>query len=194
MIIVPAYLPPVSFFKKIINLKTLYFSISTNYQKQTYRNRCIICTPNGIQNLIIPIKHNQNNKSYNKTEIYNQLNWQKNHWKAIKSAYNSSPFFEYYLDDFDLFYKKEYKFLYNFNYDIFLQILKCIELNINVRKTNKIVNYIDLKKILDPKKNRENYNNYSQVFIRKNGFHSDLSIIDLIFNLGPRTNEYLNSI
>ena len=194
MIIVPAYLPPVSFFKKIINLKTLYFSISTNYQKQTYRNRCIICTPNGIQNLIIPIKHNQNNKSYNKTEIYNQLNWQKNHWKAIKSAYNSSPFFEYYLDDFDLFYKKEYKLLYNFNYDIFLQILKCIELNINVRKTNKIVNYIDLKKILDPKKNRENYNNYSQVFIRKNGFHSDLSIIDLIFNLGPRTNEYLNSI
>ena len=194
MIIVPAYLPPVSFFKKIINLKTLYFSMSTNYQKQTYRNRCIICTPNGIQNLIIPIKHNQNNKSYNKTEIYNQLNWQKNHWKAIKSAYNSSPFFEYYLDDFDLFYKKEYKLLYNFNYDIFLQILKCIELNINVRKTNKIVNYIDLKKILDPKKNRENYNNYSQVFIRKNGFHSDLSIIDLIFNLGPRTNEYLNSI
>tara|TARA_B100001093_G_scaffold510187_1_gene575601 strand:+ start:104 stop:688 length:585 start_codon:yes stop_codon:yes gene_type:complete len=194
MIIVPAYLPPVSFFKKIINLKTLYFSISTNYQKQTYRNRCIICTPNGIQNLIIPIKHNQNNKSYNKTEIYNQLNWQKNHWKAIKSAYNSSPFFEYYLDDFDLFYKKEYKLLYNFNYDIFLQILKCIELNINVRKTNKIVNYIDLKKILDPKKDRENYNNYSQVFIRKNGFHSDLSIIDLIFNLGPRTNEYLNSI
>ena len=194
MIIVPAYLPPVSFFKKIINLKTLYFSISTNYQKQTYRNRCIICTPNGIQNLIIPIKHNQNNKSYNKTEIYNQLNWQKNHWKAIKSAYNSSPFFEYYLDDFDLFYKKEYKLLYNFNYDIFLQILKCIELNINVRKTNKTVNYIDLKKILDPKKDRENYNNYSQVFIRKNGFHSDLSIIDLIFNLGPRTNEYLNSI
>ena len=194
MIIVPAYLPPVSFFKKIINLKTLYFSVSTNYQKQTYRNRCIICTPNGIQNLIIPIKHNQNNKSYNKTEIYNQLNWQKNHWKAIKSAYNSSPFFEYYLDDFDLFYKKEYKLLYNFNYDIFLQILKCIELNINVRKTNKIVNYIDLKKILDPKKDRENYNNYSQVFIRKNGFHSDLSIIDLIFNLGPRTNEYLNSI
>ena len=194
MIIVPAYLPPVSFFKKIINLKTLYFSISTNYQKQTYRNRCIICTPNGIQNLIIPIKHNQNNKSYNKTEIYNQLNWQKNHWKAIKSAYNSSPFFEYYLDDFDLFYKKEYKLLYNFNYDIFLQILKCIELNINVRKTNKIVNYIDLKKILDPKKDRENYNNYSQVFIKKNGFHSDLSIIDLIFNLGPRTNEYLNSI
>ena len=194
MIIVPAYLPPVSFFKKIINLKTLYFSMSTNYQKQTYRNRCIICTPNGTQNLIIPIKHNQNNKSYNKTEIYNQLNWQKNHWKAIKSAYNSSPFFEYYLDDFDLFYKKEYKLLYNFNYDIFLQILKCIELNINVRKTNKIVNYIDLKKILDPKKDRENYNNYSQVFIRKNGFHSDLSIIDLIFNLGPRTNEYLNSI
>ena len=194
MVIVPAYLPPVSFFKKIINLKTLYFSISTNYQKQTYRNRCIICTPNGIQNLIIPIKHNQNNKSYNKTEIYNQLNWQKNHWKAIKSAYNSSPFFEYYLDDFDLFFKKEYKLLYNFNYDIFLQILKCIELNINVRKTNKIVNYIDLKKILDPKKDRENYNNYSQVFIRKNGFHSDLSIIDLIFNLGPRTIEYLNSI
>ena len=92
------------------------------------------------------------------------------------------------------FFKKEYKLLYNFNYDIFLQILKCIELNINVRKTNKIVNYIDLKKILDPKKDRENYNNYSQVFIRKNGFHSDLSIIDLIFNLGPRTNEYLNSI
>ena len=194
MVIVPAYLPPVSFFKKIINLKTLHLSRSTNYQKQTYRNRCIISTPNGMHNLIIPIKHNQNNKSYTKTEIYNQLNWQKNHWKAIKSAYNSSPFFEYYLDDFYHFYKKEYKLLYNFNYDIFIQILKCVELNISVRETNKIVDYKELKKILDPKKERENYKNYSQVFIKKNGFQSDLSIIDLIFNLGPRTNEYLNSI
>ena len=194
MIIVPAYLPPVSFFKKIINLKTLHFSVSTNYQKQTYRNRCIISTASGIQNLIIPIKHNQNKKSYSKTEIYNQLNWQKNHWKAIKSAYNSSPFFEYYSDDFYLFYEKEYKLLYNFNHDIFLQILKCIELNVSLKKTNKIVDYIELKKILDPKKDREKYKNYSQVFMRQNGFQSDLSIIDLIFNLGPRTNDYLNSI
>ena len=98
------------------------------------------------------------------------------------------------MDDFYHFYKKEYKLLYNFNHDIFLQILKCVELNISVRETNKIVDYIELKRILDPKKEREIYKNYNQVFMKKNGFQSDLSIIDLIFNLGPRTNEYLNSI
>lgn len=194
MVIVPGYLPPISFFKKIINSESIYLCKSTSYQKQTYRNRCIISTSNGIQKLTIPIKHNLKNKSYTNTQIYNESNWQKNHWRAIKSAYNSSPFFEYYVDDFYPFYKKKYKFLYDYNYEMLTHIFKLTELNIIIKNSGKTRDYGEINELLNPKREREEFKSYSQVFVNKNGFQSDLSIVDLIFNLGPETNEYLNSI
>ena len=194
MVIIPGYLPPISFFKKIINLKTIYLCKSSSYQKQTYRNRCIISTSNGIQKLTVPIRHNNKNKSYFGTQIYNEITWQKNHWKAIESAYNSSPFFKYYFDDFFPFYKKKYKFLFDYNYEMLIHVFKLMELNIIVKNYEITEDYLEINKLLNPKKKREEFKSYSQVFSNKNGFQSDLSIIDLIFNLGPETNEYLNSI
>ena len=194
MFIVPAYLPPISFFKEIVNLKSVYLCKLTNYQKQTYRNRCFIYSANGMQKLTIPVKHNYESKSYVKSEIYNELNWQKTHWKAIESAYSSSPFFEHYTDIFFPFYDNKFKLLFDFNYEMLLKILECIQIEIEIESVDKISSFSELNKLLDSKKKREKYRKYSQVFDSKNGFITDLSIIDLIFNLGPETNKYLNSI
>ena len=194
MLIVPAYLPPISFFKEIINLKIVYLCKFTNYQKQTYRNSCLIYSANGIQKLTIPVKHNYKSKSYVKSEIYNELNWQKIHWKAIESAYSSSPFFEYYTDILFPFYDNKFKLLFDFNYEMLLKILECIEIEIEIESVDKISSFSELNRLLDSKKKRKKYRKYSQVFDSKNGFITDLSIIDLIFNLGPETNKYLNSI
>ena len=194
MFIVPAYLPPISFFKEIVNLKSVYLCKLTNYQKQTYRNRCLIYSANGMQKLTIPVKHNYESKSYVKSEIYNELNWQKTHWKAIESAYSSSPFFEHYTDIFFPFYDNKFKLLFDFNYEMLLKILECIEIEIEIENVDKIGSFSELNRLLDSKKKRKKYRKYNQVFDSKNGFITDLSIIDLIFNLGPETNKYLNSI
>ena len=194
MFIVPAYLPPISFFKEIVNLKSVYLCKLTNYQKQTYRNRCLIYSANGMQKLTIPVKHNYESKSYVKSEIYNELNWQKTHWKAIESAYSSSPFFEYYTDIFFPFYDNKFKLLFDFNYEMLLKILECIEIEIEIENVDKINSFSELNRLLDSKKKRKKYREYSQVFDSKNGFITDLSIIDLIFNLGPEANKYLKSI
>ena len=194
MFIVPAYLPPISFFKEIVNFKNVYLCKLTNYQKQTYRNRCLIYSANGMQKLTIPVKHNYESKSYVKSEIYNELNWQKTHWKAIESAYSSSPFFEYYTDIFFPFYDNKFKLLFDFNYEMLLKILECIEIEIEIENVDKINSFSELNRLLDSKKKRKKYREYSQVFDSKNGFITDLSIIDLIFNLGPEANKYLKSI
>ena len=108
MILIPAYLPPISYFKSVINQNKLSICINTNYQKQTFRNRCIIYGANGLHKLTIPITNNSRVKKDKDVTIHNEMQWQKNHWRAIESAYKSSPFFEYYQDELaPFFFKKQ---------------------------------------------------------------------------------------
>ena len=90
--------------------------INDNYQKQSYRNRCIIAGANGPLPLSIPIEKPKSTKSLMKDiRIAEHGNWRHLHWNAITSAYNSTPFFQYYEDDFRPFYEKKITFLHDFN-------------------------------------------------------------------------------
>ena len=119
-------------------------------------------------------------------------NWQKKHWKSIQSAYNSSPFFEYYKEELkSVFFLKE-KFLIDYNQNLNRKVLEIIGHNPTIHKTNVYVK----RSSLDFRKynwNKKKYSKYCQVFEHKNGFISNLSIIDLIFNLGTETIGYLQN-
>src|SRR5690554_6691552 len=94
-----AYLAPIQYYSKLANFPVV-LEVNDNYLKQTYRNRCNILTTNGIKTISIPIEKSGKLKtSMKEVKISYTENWQKLHWKTITSAYNSSPFFEYYLDD-----------------------------------------------------------------------------------------------
>ncbi|MAH82529.1 MAG: hypothetical protein CMC21_04685 [Flavobacteriaceae bacterium] len=194
MTLVPVYFPPISFFKSIVNQKRILICDNTNYQKQTYRNRCIINMSGGRQNLVVPIKRSSLNKSYENTIIYNKVNWQKNHWRSIKTAYKSSPFFEYYQDDLSFIFFKKQKFLFNLNYEILIKFLDLLELSIEIHKINHINDFQKLNEVLNPKKKIKKFKSYTQVFQDRNKFQSDLSILDLLFNLGPESSDYLRSL
>lgn len=96
-----AYLGPVQQYSKMFHFPEVRIETSENYLKQSYRNRCIIAGANGPLPLSVPIVKPDTLKCLTKDiRISDHGNWRHLHWNAIVSAYNSTPFFEYYEDDF----------------------------------------------------------------------------------------------
>jgi hypothetical protein len=195
IILSTAYLPPVDFFKSTGGSRFFWIDNQENYKKQSFRNRTNIYAPNGMQALIIPVLR-PFNIPVKEVKIDYKMPWQRTHWRAIQTAYNNSPFFEYYQDYFSPFFHKNVPFLFDFNLEL---IHLCVKL---LRKTQSIYvtensNYYNescefLQNSIHPKlQPKYSYNTYNQVFIDKCGFIPNLSIIDLLFNLGPQSYSYI---
>ncbi|WP_029034776.1 WbqC family protein [Salinimicrobium terrae] len=195
----PVYFGPVSQFAALANAEEIVFENEDNYQKQTYRNRMYIYGANGKLLLNIPIKHTGNksgHQKYKDIKIENDFPWQKQHWKSIETVYRTSPFFEFYEDDFYPLYHQKFKFLMDFNYHSLELALECMQTEINFKKTTEYLK--EPKEILDGRflaeaknKKSQTMETYPQVFQEKFGFLNDLSIVDLIFNEGPNALNYL---
>ena len=191
----PAYLPSIQYMAWIVSHKEVSLVTHNTYQKQTYRNRTEIYSPNGRLILTIPISHRKSNSRQIDEEvtIHYEKNWQKDHWKSLEASYRSSPFFEFYEDDFYPFYHKKFEKLMDFNINLIEKILSLIEAEVSILlKKKPTKEFIDLI-IAKPKKRLE-CPDYQQVFRSKHGFLNDLSVLDLLFNLGPHTLNYLRQI
>ena len=196
-VFIPAYLPNIYYMARLVREPKISFITSGNYQKQTFRNRCEIDGANGKLTLSIPIDHTHGgeHRPAHEVRIFKGSQWQKQHWKSITSAYRSSPYFEYYEDEFLPFYNRFYPTLMVFNVAVLETILTL--LGVDVLHKNVINNtyvpeaetLIKAKKVKVPQ-----FPVYKQVFDDKYGFINNLSCIDLLFNLGPESLDYLEAI
>ena len=189
-----AYLAPVQYFTKLASFDKIRIETEENYPKQTYRNRCLIASANGVQALTVPIEKPEALKSPTRDiRISNHGNWRHLHWNALVSAYNMSPFFEYYVDDFQPFYEKKYSFLVDYNDALQLTICNLIDIHPEITHTQKYEPFVenDFRNVIDPRHplTDETFipENYYQVFKEKHGFLPNLSIVDLLFNMGPES-------
>ena len=197
-LITPTYLPNISYMAWLIRKKKIYFDLTDKYNKQTYRNRSEIYGSNGKLILTIPIIHVKE-KKYQLTKevkIYNDKNWQSNHWKSICYAYRSSPYFEFYEEEFFTHYFKiKEKYLFNFNLKLISKIYNLLNQPFNFKNESfNEKNHNKIYQLIDAKNKYFETPKYNQVFSRKYGFLSNLSILDLLFNLGPNAIDYLYSI
>ena len=185
-----AYLPPVSYFKAMLQSESVLLEAYENYVKQSYRNRCRIATANGVETLSIPVESNRGLKNpIRDVKISLHGNWQQTHWRAISSAYMNSPFFEYFLNDFQLFFEKKWTFLWDYNLELLTLILQLLDVSPSINLTTEYnsdsLSFNDLRDSIHPKKESIFHDKpYYQVFENKFGFLSDLSIVDLLFNMG----------
>jgi len=187
-----SYLGPVSYYSTILQSEEIFIETKEHFIKQSVRNRCVILSANGVQTLSIPKERKSSDKTLiTNIKISNTQNWQKLHWQSLISSYNSSPFFEYYKDNLEELYLSPQLNLFDFNIKLTETILSFLQTEKHIKFTSEFsddFNGIDLRNHTFNNKNMEKY---EQVFAEKIDFHSDLSVLDLLFNLGPETTSYL---
>ena len=192
IVLTTAYLAPVVYYSEMAKATSVFIESFDFYLKQTYRNRCQIAAANGSMVLTIPVEKTESGKMLIRDVRISQHNdWQIQHWRSIESAYNSTPFFEYYKDELFPFYENKWTFLWDFNQEIQAKMLELMNLDILILPTLEYKNrqdekILDLREVIHPKKENKfvNCDPYYQVFEQRFGFQPNLSIIDLLFNMG----------
>ncbi|MCL9769172.1 WbqC family protein [Flavobacterium sp. HXWNR69] len=198
ILIHPTYFPSISHYVAILRADLVTFEMEDNFQKQTNRNRMYIYSPNGIQMLNIPIKHSKDkHQKYKDVRIENDFGWQKNHFKSLEAAYRTSPFFEYFEDDFRPLFEKKHEFIMDLNLEIFELVNESLGITIQTNKTTEffhdVPNFEDFRHLANGKKDTTQLEPYTQVFEEKHGFLNNLSILDLLFNEGRYAADYLKN-
>jgi len=195
------YFGPISYYAELVNYDSICIEASENYQKQTHRSRQYIYGANGKLMLNIPVKRGKSKHrlKYIKSSIENQFNWQVLHFRSLETAYRTSPYFEFYEADIEPLYTSTYESLFNFNFECLKTVLDLLDLSLKIEFNSEYktqyANIEDYRHLIEAKKSTPTaLNPYHQVFEDKFGFIENLSILDLLFNLGPESLSYLKSI
>jgi hypothetical protein len=199
-----AYFPPISWMALALKFDGVIVENHETYPKQTYRNRSRIATSSGILNLTIPVNRILGNHTKtNEICIDYSQGWQALHWRSIVTAYNKSPYFLFYRDIFEPLFSAEHKLLTTFNSTVLTSVLKALQINnfqiIATKQYAKETEHPDFRNKVQPKDKHNGlialeFPRYIQTFEEKHGFIPDLSIIDLLFNVGPQALPYLKKV
>jgi hypothetical protein bfra3_13962 len=196
-----AYAPPISYFAKLYEYqgKEIGLEAQEHYLKQSYRNRCRILSPNGVQALTIPVEQSLSLKTkIRDVRISEHGSWRHLHAQALRTAYGASPFFEYYADELLPFYERRYSFLWDFNEELLRVLIRQLQLEVNWSATEEFADpadecpeTCDLRYIIHPKKRHSIAGlmrpPYYQLYQDRFGFVEELSILDLLFEMGPES-------
>ena len=203
IILSSAYLGPVQLYAHLYAAHHVTEDRGEHYVKQSYRNRCYIATPAGPQALTLPVERSGvAHAPMRDVRLSSHGNWQHLHFTALVSAYENSPYFEYYADDFRLLYEKSFTFLVDFNEALQRTVLEVLQLTPAIDVSNNYVSQTegatDLRTVISPKQPLSadvafRPVRYYQVFEARTGFLPNLSIADLLFNMGPESRLVLKS-
>lgn len=201
------YFGPVQWYQKLNRYNKVMLEQHDNFIKQTYRNRCVIATANGVQTLSIPIEQYEGAKCKMKdVRISDHGNWRHIHWNALQSAYGDSPFFEFLADDIRPFFEKKWDYLFDFNLQITDKMCELLDIQPVLLPTTNYGNVYgeqaepadaipDFRDAIRPKRSLPDADfqprRYYQVYEQKYGFQPNLSILDLLFNMGNESVLFL---
>ena len=209
-ILATTYFGPVQWYQKLNRFDGVLMEQHEHFLKQTYRNRCVIATTQGVQALTVPVEAPVGEGvSLSKTEIKdvrisNHGKWRTEHWNALQSAYGESPFFEFYEDDIRPFFENRWEYLLDFNMAITEKMCELLDIHPHIELTSSYQNSLpigegwgetDFRTIIHPKHPQEDSDfspkPYYQVYKERFGFLPNLSILDLLFNMGNEAVFYL---
>jgi hypothetical protein len=201
LVVESQYFPSVILYKKIDAFLNVEFDVYENYQKLSFRNRCIIMGANGPVTLSIPLEEGRGQRKLTReVRTANQYPWQSQHWKTIVSCYNRSPWFEFYRDDLETLYLKPVNFLVDWNLACWEWMAKKLGIEISTTLNEVYQQDIDVTKCLDfrnkilPKSIMQDFPEqviYAQVFEDRTGFVPHCSILDLLFCEGKNARAVL---
>ena len=199
VLLTSAYLPPVHYFTKLYAAPHIYMECYDHFVKQTYRNRCVIAGPDGPLTLTLPVEHGDKavRPCTRDIRLSSHGNWPHLHRTALRSAYEGSPYFEYYADDLLPLYDRSWSFLVDFNEALTEVLLGLLDLHPDIRPTSAYADAValgadDFRETIRPKipftdDPAFTPKPYYQIFSARTGFLPNLSMVDLLFNMGPES-------
>ncbi|MBT9395269.1 WbqC family protein [Hymenobacter sp. NST-14] len=202
------YNPPAAFFAELLGAEALWLEAHENYRKQTYRNRCLILTAQGVQPLTIPVIDGNRSEKVLTSEIeidYRQ-NWVHRHWRTLQTAYGGTPYFEYYAEYLHDIYQQKPRRLFELNEALLRFYFRCLRLRLPIHLTSEYVpftspspdfpspvldrrDWLTPKTTATPEPDRKSGRPYVQTFGKD--FVPGLSILDLLFMQGPAAGSFL---
>ncbi|MFM7838619.1 MAG: WbqC family protein [Chitinophagaceae bacterium] len=198
------YFPPIDFYKILSKCSNVKINLYDPYRKQGFQNRTRIASASGRLWLTVPLEGGRDQrKAIGDILISNKTAWQLQHWRALCSCYNRSPWFSHYEPGLTALFTTPFERLADWNLACLNWVKQQLELNqplIVVEKyqeDTQDVNYQDWRHKLTPKTLEQefpDFRRYSQVFEERIGFIPHLSILDLLFCEGKQSLEYLQSM
>lgn len=190
------YMPPAAYFAMATN-GVLAINIHERYVKQNLRTRCHILSPNGVVALVIPVAHQDLNNSLVKdVRISHKENWQRRHFRTIKTCYGRSPYFEFFEDDLINLYSSIPEYLWEFNLTTIRFLFDSMGLPNQIEvldDENEDALKTSISDFSLPEQIAQQPS-YMQVFRDRFPFISGLSALDLVMNLGPASVSYLTAL
>jgi hypothetical protein len=200
-----SYLPPVAYFAIAVSSEKAIIECHETYPRQTLRNRCCILAANGPLRLSIPVRGSDVRQKTGEKAVSRHSNWQIHHWRSICSAYNKAPFFIYYRDMLEPMYQKPFSgLLMDWNSSLIKLIAEEMGVVLQMEYTGEYLHtaagvhdyrmHFDAGRAMPGMPEGLIVPPYYQVFEHKYGFIPNLSIVDLLFNMGPDASSYLQHI
>lgn len=201
LVLTTEYFGPVSSYAYILGSSPIWIEKSENYQKKSFRNRCHITSPQGVQILSVPLKKGKNMAMpITQVEISYEEDWISDHIRAMEMGYNNSPFFEFYIDEIKELLNRKKSHLIELNQDILDYFCEVLDVSSPILETSDYIRdypieTMDFRKYPSPSKRQGliQGKSYVQPFDDHYGYVNDLSILDLIFCMGPESVLYLEN-
>jgi hypothetical protein len=197
------YFPPVTLFKKSIEILNIKIDLYEPWRKMSFRNRCVVAGANGPINLSIPVlEGREQKKPMKEVMIDNRKLWQAQHWKTITSCYNRSPWFDYFGHELEELYRQPVELLSDWNFTCFEWVTRKLGMQLSVEYIQNgqsdfsDPDFVDWRNHLLPKSIHSNFPEpvrYHQVFEERIGFIPHLSILDLLFCEGKNALKILSA-
>ena len=200
LLIETMYLPPVVVMALIIRAGEVILEANEHYQKRSYRNRCHIAGPQGLQRLSIPLAGGKNARTpVREVRISDAFDWRHQHLQALTAAYGRAPYFDYYMPELEELIRKEQLFLYGLNRSLLEWLCRSFDSEVRIHETTafgRAPGSQDLRGRFHPGEAPASgvMPAYYQVFSGRDGFIAGLSAVDLLFNLGPESPLYLKQL
>jgi len=196
MLIEAHYFPCIWYWAEAIQSGHIEIEAHENYQKKSYRNKCKILSVNKPLLLSIPLVKGKHSKTkIQDVAIVDDHSWKSQHLQSIRSAYGNAPYFEFYWEDIEQLLESSGNSLYELNVSIIHFFAKMYRIPVRFSEQyEKQTTKYDLRHTIKPNASLNIFPAYDQVFSDKHAFEANLSILDLLFCLGPESIIYLKQL
>lgn len=184
MVILPsAYLPSVEYVARLLREECV-IDLGENYIKRSERNRTSILSANGVMQLSVHVENaNRPRQRMRDVKIDYSKRWQHQHWLSIVSAYKSSPYFDHFAPQLEPFYKREWRYLVDYNMEYMDVLLRLLGTDFKPRVSELYIEAGEGDLDLRPKQKKDSAfvaEPYFQVFSDRMPFQPNLSVLDLL--------------